>query len=58
MYDPTSHEYAVRGNNIFLKRKKSVEVKKDAYKNKLKSKNSNDKENVQFFRRNTRRTPG
>jgi len=38
MYDPTSQDYAVRGNNIFLKRKKSVEAKKDAYKGKLKSK--------------------
>ena len=38
MYDPSSQEYPVRGNNIFLKRKKSVEAKKDAYKNELKSK--------------------
>jgi len=38
MYDPTSQEYAVRGNNIFLKRKKSEEAKKDAFKSKLKTK--------------------
>ena len=49
MYDPTSQEYPVRGNTNFLKRKKSVEAKKDKYKNKLKSKNSNNKENKYFF---------
>ena len=39
LYDPNTQEYTVKGDKIFLRRKKSKQSKKDAYKNNLHTKN-------------------